>query len=213
VALVGFWSAVAAAVFSAGYSVAQLLALARLLPFPWDQILIFAPSLLLAPAFVLLLVCIHEAAPADRRLWSHAGLAFASLYAALVSIVYIVQLFVVIPQTLRGQGAAVAIFAVSDGAVMTAIDALGYGVMSLAMLLAASAIVGDGTIERWIRRLFVAQGLLALPTVLAFFQPLLLILGIGWMVTVPGSTALLAVFFRRLRRGGPWIPGELPALE
>jgi hypothetical protein len=57
----GFWSAVASLAASVGYGVPQILQVLGLLPKPWDEILIFGPSLVLAPAFVLTL------APGERE--------------------------------------------------------------------------------------------------------------------------------------------------
>jgi hypothetical protein len=50
---------------------------------PWDNVLTLLPSLLLAPALLVLLVCVHDAAPEHQQLWSRLGATFGGLYAAL----------------------------------------------------------------------------------------------------------------------------------
>ncbi|MDR3513528.1 MAG: hypothetical protein P4L73_17980 [Caulobacteraceae bacterium] len=47
----GAWAAMAAAVAAVAYDVPQVLQVAGVLTDPWDRILTFAPSLVLAPAF------------------------------------------------------------------------------------------------------------------------------------------------------------------
>jgi hypothetical protein len=83
----GFWASVATAatyiVFLVGYGIGS-----SLRP-PWDIRLPVGASILIAPCFVLLMVGVHHATAESKRIWSHAALAFALLYAAFVSIVYI----------------------------------------------------------------------------------------------------------------------------
>lgn len=40
-----------------------------------------APSLLLAYSFIVLMISIHHYAPEDKKIWSHIGVAFATIYA------------------------------------------------------------------------------------------------------------------------------------
>jgi hypothetical protein len=53
--------------------VAGVLGMVVGLPRPWDVVLPIAPSLLLAPTFVVMMICVHYAAPEDKRVWSHTG--------------------------------------------------------------------------------------------------------------------------------------------
>ncbi len=99
-ARLGFWSAVLTAVFSILFTVGVLVG--GILPRPWDVVIPIGASLLLAPSFVVMMVSVHYAAPAEKKIWSHIGITFAVLYAALVSMVYVTWLFVVEPHVLRG---------------------------------------------------------------------------------------------------------------
>ncbi len=126
----GFWSAMATAityaVFLVGYFIGSYLR-----P-PWDIAIPVAASILIAPSFVLLTVGIHYATPESKRIWSHAAMAFALLYAAFVSIVYVTWLFVVEPHVLNHSRSAVAPFVFKRGSFVQMLDGLGYTYMSLA---------------------------------------------------------------------------------
>lgn len=134
----GVWAAAGACVASIAYGVPQVLQVAGVLRDPWDRILIFAPSLVLAPLFVLTTVAVHVAAPPARSRFSLSAVALAIMYAVLVSLVYITQLSVVIPYDMDRKGNEVALLACcQQHQFMTGVDLLGYTFMSLSTLLAA----------------------------------------------------------------------------
>lgn len=194
----GFWSAVAALVFSIGYGIPQILQVAGVLRFPLDEILIFAPSLALAPSFVLAMVALHQTRPAHLRAWSLAGLAFAIMYATLVSIVYVIQLSAVIPAKLAGGNAISMLFGCCAlGNPLTGVDLIGYTLMSLATLVAAPALPMGSAL----RRCFIANGLLAPFLILQTAWPDLIWIGALWLVSFPLAMALLARDFKRMEAG------------
>jgi hypothetical protein len=59
------------------------------------QMLPFVPSLLLAPMFVLMMLCIHYYTPQGKKVLSQLGFSFASISATILSIHYYIQLTVV----------------------------------------------------------------------------------------------------------------------
>lgn len=205
VSRLGFWSATAAAITSVIFSVSAIVDFARPIPFPIDQLGLYGSSLLIAPAFVLTMVCIHYYAAPEKRIWSHAGIAFAVIYAVMVSMSYISQLAVVAPHMARGELEKVAMIALQDGSFMQWIDTLGYSFMGLSTLLAAPVFTGD-KIRTWIRGFFIANGLLAPFYLLAIPFPVFLVLGIWWVVVVPGAMILLAILFRNIKRQGETVP-------
>lgn len=194
----GFWSATATAITSVIFSVSVLVDFVSPLPFPIDQLGLYASSLLIAPGFVLTMVCIHYYAAPEKRIWSLSGIAFAVIYAVLVSMSYISQLGVVAPHIARGEMEKVAIIALQDGSFMQWIDTLGYSFMGLSTLIAAPVFAGD-KIQKWIRGFFIGNGVLAPSYLLAIPFPVFLILGVWWIVVVPGAMILLAILFRNLR--------------
>jgi hypothetical protein len=74
---VGLWSAVVVATAAIAFDVA-LLASQRLTA-PWDVVAALVPSLVLAPAFLALLVLVHSAVPEERRIWIRLAVAFAAV--------------------------------------------------------------------------------------------------------------------------------------
>lgn len=176
----GRWAARLSLVLGLIYSIVQILALLHWIPSPYDLIGMFIPSLLLAPAFLVTMACLHYSMENEARLFSFTGAGFALLYCALVSIVYFTQLASIIPLQLRN--AAIAPQLLFNGSsIMVAIDCLGYGFMSLATLFTAFAF----TQHRWLYRSLLLHGLLAPVIIASFFFPLLLAAGALWMITFP----------------------------
>jgi hypothetical protein len=188
----GFFASIAAFVAAVGYGIPQLLQVAGVLGDPWDRILIFLPSLLLAPAFVLTMAAVHAAAAPHCQAFTLGAFGLAVMYATLVSAVYVVQLGSVIPHDLRGDGTAVAAFACCGyGQPLTMVDLLGYTLMSLSTLLVAPAF--RGAARFWL----VANGLLAPFLIVQIFWPALIYVGALWLITFPAAMLALALHFRR----------------
>jgi hypothetical protein len=188
----GFWAAVGACVASLGYAIPQLLQVLDMLPTPLDRILIFAPSLMLAPLFVITLAAAYEAASPPSRSLRLAALVLAILYAGLASNVYITQLGVVIPHEARGAAQATAVFKCCDYQMpTTALDLLGYTYMAVALLLLAPTYKAAGL--RWV---LVANGILAPFLILQLIWPSLIYMGAVWLVIFPTAMALMAQQFR-----------------
>ena len=54
--------------------------MAELSSTPLGLAVVLTPSLLLGPAFVVLMVSVHYSAGATSRIWSHIAVAFATMY-------------------------------------------------------------------------------------------------------------------------------------
>lgn len=203
----GFWSALAASLFSLVYVVAQLAEWVGLLGSAGGPesastslglVVLLTPSLFLGTAFVILLVSVHYSVPAERRVWSHLGIVFGTLYAVLVSVNYYVQLTFVLPHLLRddvGGGVHPFLFVPFDS-FLYSVDLLGYSFMSLATLFVAFAFTGPG-LERIVRRFLLANGLLLPFLALQIYYPPLIWIASLWAITFPGATISLALLFRR----------------
>jgi len=72
---------------------------------PLGIVVLLTPSLFLGSAFLLLLVAVHQVARPERKVWSLAALAFGTVYTALISINYYVQLAWVAPRLAEGRTA------------------------------------------------------------------------------------------------------------
>lgn len=206
VRVVGFWSAILATVFSVTYVVAQLAEWAGLMgsgggaenaSTPFGLVVLLTPSLFLGPSFLLLMISLHQAAPPDRKIWSHAAVAFATIYTVLISINYYVQLTWVAPRLAAGrtEGMEMFLFTPFDS-FLYAVDILGYSFMSLATLFAAGVVTGRG-VERVARAFLIANGALLPFIALQMYAHWMIWIAALWAVTFPGATWSLALVFRR----------------
>jgi hypothetical protein len=137
-----------------------------LLPGFWGIDLInlsFVASFLLAPTFITVMTCVHYSAPEEKKIWSHLGLVFSTVYAVMVMITYYTQLVVVRTNSLGLSPESLKLFTFTPGSLMFALDMLGYGFMCLATLLAAPVFYGS-KLDNWIRRLFIVNGLFFIPS-------------------------------------------------
>jgi hypothetical protein len=202
----GYWSAIFASFLSVAYVVAQLAEWQGLLGSAGGSesssavlgiVLLLTPSFFLAPVFLVLIVSIHQVTPADRKIWSHAAIASATIYTALVCTVYYVQLALVAPRMARGQiGGLEPFLFVPFDSFLYAVDILGYSFMSVATLLAARVFPGAG-LSRIVRLFLTANGIL-LPFLLLqmYFHSLLWFASL-WAITFPASTIALAFYFQK----------------
>jgi len=205
---VGYASAVLATVFSLTYVVGQIAEWLGMLgsaggpessSTPLGIYVLLTPSLLLGPSFLALIAAVHETAPPARKIWSLMAFGFATIYTALISINYYVQLAWVGPRLASGSVAGMEPFLfVPFDSFLYAVDILGYGFMSLATLSAAKVFEGDGQ-ERLVRCFLVANGLVLPFLLFQMFVHSLIWIAALWAVTFPGATISLAVFFRRMR--------------
>ncbi len=197
----GYWAAVLTAVFCMFFTVTAVLTETHRLRPPWDVVLTIAPSLLLAPSFLALLVCVNALTPDVRKVWSQLGVAFACVYVPLCVAAYIVELFVVEPRVMRGNTTETALLTIARGdSVFNAIDGIGYIFMCLSTLITAPAF-DHSRLQQWIGRLFVMNGMLAVPIFITYFVNRSFIwLAALWSITMTGSAVLLAIHFRRVGR-------------
>ena len=208
---VGFWSAVLATVFSITYDLGQIAEWLGWLgsaggpessSTPLGLVVLLTPSLLLGSSFLVLAVSIHQLASPDKRVWSHAAVAFAIAYAVLISVNYYVQLTLVAPRLAAGRVAGIEPFLfVPFDSFLYAVDILGYSFMSVATLFAAMVFTGRGQ-ERVVRGFLIANGLLLPFIALQMYFHWMIWIAALWAITFPGSTWSLAVLFRRARTTG-----------
>ncbi len=203
---VGIWSAALATFFSIFYDVAQIAEWLGLMgsgggadnpSTPLGLFVLLTPSLLLGSSFLVMMASLHQVTPPDRKVWSQAALAFATVYTVLISINYYVQLTWVGPRLAAGRVAGMEAFLFTPfDSFLYAVDILGYSFMSLSTLFAAFTLTGRG-IERAARVFMIANGLLIPFIALQMYIHWLIWIAALWAVTFPGSTWCLAVAFRR----------------
>ena len=211
---IGFWSAVLTVVWTVWFAAAFGVYMAGLPA--WTSIEAFAaafqplpyllwvvPCFLLALTFPVLLSAIHFATPSERQIWSWLGLVFALLYGAVLGAGYwLMMTFVPASLSSGYTDGLTALVAVSPHSIANALEGIGYGFMGLATLFAGPAFSG-GRLERWIRRLFIANGVASSVGVFLGGMGLMAATWVAlavWCVAFPLGVALVAVSFRRSLR-------------
>ena len=166
---------------------------------PLGIAILLTPSLLLAPTFVVMMAGLHQLAPGSRKALSLTALAFAIIYATLVSLVYFVQLTLVGPRLAAGDMAGIEVLRfVPYRSFLFAVDLLGYSFMSLSTLAGAFA-MPDLRHGRLAAGFMLANGLLVPFLALQMFVPALIWGGALWGITFPA--AMLAVAVMAFSRG------------
>jgi hypothetical protein len=190
----GYRSALVALVAASGFSVFQILQIIGVVPEPWDEILIYGFSLCIATPFMIAILALHYVTPVEKQFWSHAAVIFTAIYAAFVSLNYLVQLTAVIPYA-----APDPVLVQTPHSLFWTVDALGYIALGLATLFAAPLFAKQGP-HKWLRRFFLANACVTPLISFVYFYPVftttLLLLGLPWIVTAVGSIFFLTLFFR-----------------
>lgn len=208
----GFWSAVLTCLFSTGWVVGMVIQTILSPPGDWTgtagfvasfqpiQMLNFIPSLPLASAFLVLMVCVYFYAAEEKRIWGMLGLVFSLVYAVMATIDYLIQLLTVRVSLVQGETEGLGLFAHTNTHSIFWALAISYAYMSLALLFAAW-VFGADRLEQRIRWLFVAAGVTAPLQFIGVLFELGLVFAIlptlAWILGVPVGSAFLAALFRR----------------
>lgn len=193
---IGVWSAILATVFAVAYSIAELFnTFGHVFTFPENLIWLFIPSLFLAPAFLITMICAHYFAPSDKKIWTAIGIAFAIVYATLISMVYFSQLGAVIPQLMDGSINENHVLVFKTKSFLMAVDCLGYTYMGLSTLFASFAFREEK--KKWLFTSLLVNGLTGPLVAMIFFFPGLIYFGAIWMITFPMAMINLAKTFKR----------------
>ncbi len=208
----GFWSAILSGILAFSWLVAMIVQTVFAPPKDWAgvgsfvasfrpiEMLNFVPSVPLASAFLVLMVCLTFYASEQTRIWAMLGLAFTIVYAVMASVNYLTQLLVVRSSIALGETEGLGLLAHSNPHSIFWALANSYAYMSLAMLFAAW-VFGSRGLEGWVRWLFVIVGVTAPFQFLGVLFQLGLIIGapagLIWSVATPAACFVIAALFRR----------------
>ena len=167
------------------------------------------PAFLMALLFVVLVVCIHQYAALDKKVFSQIALSFALLSAAAHAINYFIQLAVVQPSLLKGELEGLSLFSqYNPHGIFIALEDLGYLMMGVAFLFVAIAFGRRERLERVIRLLFIIGSVLAVGSLILLallygsnleYRYEVVAILVDW-ITLIVSGVLLSVFFKRAGR-------------
>jgi hypothetical protein len=163
------------------------------------QMLPFIPSLILAPLFVVMIVCIHQTAPENKKILGQLGIAFAAVCAAILSIHYYIQLTIVQQGMLSNETTNLwQLAAPNPHSLFWTLSALGYGFMGIALL--CTAFIFAEKSEHKIKWLFIANGVVGIAflvgNAVGFFMGNI-IASFTWGMLFPIAALLLANKFRK----------------
>jgi hypothetical protein len=199
----GYYSAFTAFIATVCYDILQILQVVGVLKPPVDGMVLYGASLLIPVPFVLAMLALHYTVPQERRIWTHGALLFSAIYAAYVSVNYVVQLATVIPMRFQGMYDKIILLDQTPHSLFWDIDALGYIFMGIATFIAAWSLDNRG-VQGWTRKFFIANGLADPIIAIVYFYPTfsytLLLLGVSWVITASGSMFWLALYFRSKRK-------------
>ena len=221
---IGFWSAVLTILGGVGYGIAVIAFFAYFLSAPassqaqgWTgidtflatfqpiQMLPVIPSLFLVPAFTALMVSIDSYAAEGKKIWSHLGLAFTLIYAAMAAMNYMIQLLPVWRSINNGESDGLAMFVLGNPHSIFWGLAYAYIFMNLAMLLSAQVFAGN-PLEKRIRLLFLLNGISGVFTLASAIldSPPFYLLGslIFWCPMFIAAAVSVAALFNRIARSG-----------
>ena len=172
---------------------------------PHDYVWMY-PAIFMAPIFVVLMVCIHNYAPDDTKIFSQIGLVFSLIYAAIMSSNYFIQIEVMQASILKAEMQGLVLFSqYNPHGIFIALEDLGYLMMSLAFFSTAWVFSRAGKLESSIRWLLVASALLAFTAYIVLsliygrnleYRFEVLIITLNWMTLIAGGV-LLSIFFKR----------------
>jgi len=214
---IGLGAALLAFVGAVGYMLSAFLQVLGVVSDLHDAIIAFGASLLIPVPFLLTMLVLHHTVAEEQRFWTHTAITFAVIYTTYNTLNYVVQLATVIPagytwnfDNQQGTQGPLSLLNQTPHSLFWDVDALGYIFLSLATL-AAFPIFQNYGLERWVRRFFLANGLIIPMFCIVYFYPGYsvpqLMFGLPWGITVPGSLLLLALYFRSKVRGEVIAPG------
>lgn len=173
--------------------------------FPRDY-LWMVPAIVLTLIYVILMVCIHQYASAEKKIFSQIALSFAIMAASMLVVNYFLQVSVIQPSLKNEEADGISLLTQFNAhGIFIALEEIGYLIMSVSFLFAAPVFGGADRVERIIRWIFAISFFLAILAlvVLSFSYGInrqdrfeVVIISIDWLVLLV-TGILLSVVFRR----------------
>jgi hypothetical protein len=202
---IGFWTCMSLVLLGTAYlvilaGITSTGALAALEPASTAALESGIVTLLTAFGLVILMTCIAEAAPPEKKVLGMLSLAFTILFAAVIGINRFTQLTVVRQSYMAADTAGLDRFLpYGSHSVFFALEMLGWGGFLSAASFSVAPIFSAGRLERWIAGMFIAYGILGTISVVGFAvaSPIVMIGFLAWGPVLNVAVVLLGLFFRR----------------
>ena len=162
------------------------------------QMLPFVPSFVLAPTFIVFMLCLYYYASEDAKILGQLSLIFATICGAILSLHYYIQLTIVQQGLLNNQTNGLWMLAAPNPhSLFWSLAALGYGFMGFALLSAASLFKGQ--YQRIIQVLFIANGFLGTAFLVGNVLGIFIVdifVSFAWGILFPIAMLLVAKNFK-----------------
>jgi len=173
--------------------------------FPGDYIWMY-PAIILILLFVVLIVCIHNYAENEKKIYSRLGLTFSVISATMLILDYYIQISVIQPSLLNGETEGIAMLSqYNPHGVFIALEEAGYWMMSLTFLSLFPVFSKTSGLERTIRWVLISCFVMMIVTFLYFslrygiqreYRFEVAAITINWTALIVLGI-LLALFFRK----------------
>lgn len=175
--------------------------------FPRDYIWMY-PAILLMIIYVIFLVCIHDYAAYDKKIYSQIGLSIAQISATILILNYFVQVTVIQPSIINGETDGISILTqYNPHGLFIALEEIGYILMSLAFFCVSPVFSKSTKLDRSIRRIFILCFVLTLISLITItskyginreYRFEVLVIMIDWIVLLV-SGILLSLIFKKAK--------------
>ncbi len=202
---IGFWTSVFLVFLGTGYlvilaGVPSTDALSAMEPTSPRGLWAGVDTLLTAIGLVILMACIVQSTPPEKKILSQIGLAFTILFAAVVSINRFTQLTIIRQSFILADTADLDRFLpYGPRSIFFALEMLGWGGFFSAAAFSVAPLFYKGGLERWISGAFLLYGILGTISVLGyvFNSPVVMIGFIAWGPVLSVAVLLLSIVFWR----------------
>jgi hypothetical protein len=207
----GFWSALLTTLFTISFIIATFIFSPKewhgmdtfVAEFNPNQMIVWVPCFLFALSYLVTLTSINTIIFNERKIFSQLGLAFAIIYVVISCLNSYLQVTVMRLNVLTGDTNGLAILALPNPHSITyALEAIGYGFLGLSTLFASGVFI-QGRLERWIKWLFIVNGIIGIIGIIitVLDKPILMLPGLGlWCIEYPILNILLCIFFKRQQK-------------
>ena len=172
---------------------------------PSENIQLFGAivTIIMAPLLIIMITAIHYVTTQDKKILSHLGIIFCTIFATFVCINRFVQLIVVRLSVKAGDLEGLKRFyPYQPGSAMLALEYTGWGIFLSLALLSIAFVFSSGGLQRSIKISFFLYAILGITGSIAFIvnSPVSVISFVAWGFILPISTGLLSVFFFKIKQ-------------
>ena len=176
--------------------------------FPRDYFWMY-PAILLTIIYVVFMACIHQYAPAGKRIFGQIGLSFAIISATILISDYFLQVSVIQPSLVNGETDGIALLTQYNAhGIFIALEDIGYLLMSVSLFCVVPVFSTTNRLEKSIRWILVTGFTLTVGSLIIIsimygihreyiFE--VVVITVNWTVLIIAGILLSRVFKRALK--------------